>query len=79
MRLAAMTGMDKELARFADTESGRSAVGRNGGAALATTRATPRSGKSPRGARAGHDGGYMWLWIVSLVAVLAAVALFLFR
>ena len=79
MRLAAMTGMDKELARFADTESGRSAVGRNGGAALATTRATPRSGKSPRGARAGHGGGYMWLWIVSLVAVLAAVALFLFR
>jgi len=79
MRLAAMTGMDKELARFADAAPGRSAVGHGDRAAPGTARATARSGKSPRGARAGHGGGYMWLWIVSIVAILAAVALFLFR
>ncbi len=79
MRLAAMTGMDKELARFADTAPGRSAVGRNQGAAGTATRRDPKSERSARGARASRGGGYMWLWIVSIVAILAAAALFLFR
>jgi hypothetical protein len=75
MRLAAMTGMEKELAGFADSARGQSA-GSNEGPA---TRKNPRSKKSAGSAPAARGGGYMWLWIVSIVAILAAAALFLFR
>jgi serine/threonine-protein kinase len=75
MRLAAMTGMEKELAGFADSARGQSA-GSNEGPA---TRKNPRSKKSAGSAPAARGSGYMWLWIVSIVAILAAAALFLFR
>ena len=78
MRLAAITGMDKELAEFADTAPGHSARSSLGGSAGPTVRQNPRSQQPARRTR-GHRGGYAWLWIVSIVAVLAAAALFVFR
>ena len=77
MRLAAMTGMDKELAGFADTAPGPSA-GASNDAPTTAARYNSRSDKSARRTR-GQRGGYTWLWIVSVVAVLAAVALFVLR
>jgi len=77
MRLAAMTGMDKELTRSTDAREPNLAR-RNGGAAPGTTRQSPRSGMA-RGARAGKRRGHGWLWILSIAALLAAVALFVFR
>ncbi len=78
MRLAAMTGMDKELMGFADTAPGRSSAGSNGGATTATwQKLTDASSK--REARAGHSSSYTLLWIVSIAALLGAVALFIFR
>jgi serine/threonine-protein kinase len=78
MRLAAMTGMDKELASFAETAPGHSSAGSNGGATTATWQ-KPTDANSKRGARAGHGSNYALLWIVSIAALLAAVVLFLFR
>jgi serine/threonine protein kinase len=78
MRLAAMTGMDKELASFAETAPGQSSTGSNGGATTATWQ-KPTDANSKRGARAGHGSNYALLWIVSIAALLAAVVLFLFR
>jgi len=79
MRLAALTGIDKELGRPPETASDRSVAGRNSRAVPGTARPSPRSGKSGHRPRAGHGGGYIWLWIVSIVAILGAVALFLLR
>ena len=78
MRLAAITGMDKELAEFADTAPSQSARAGNHGFAIS---ADPSNSKDQRSARRtqGRRRGYAWLWIVSAVAVLAAVALFVFR
>jgi serine/threonine-protein kinase len=78
MRLAAMTGMDKELAGFADIAPGQSAGPRSDAAAIPPARYNPRSQRSARGTR-GHRSGYTWLWIVSIVAIVAAAALFMFR
>ena len=76
MRLAAMTGMDKELTGFdsdADTE---------GDVASSHAHRFDRlSGPPiPRAARRkGSGGSYAWLWIVSIVVALIAVALFVWR
>jgi eukaryotic-like serine/threonine-protein kinase len=78
MRLATMTGMDKELAGFADAARGQS-TGNKDGTAMVETRRNPRSKKSVPRARPTRSGGYVWLWIVSIAAAVAAVALFLFR
>jgi hypothetical protein len=78
MRLAAITGMDKELAEFADTAPGQSARVGLGGSAGPAARQNSRNQQLPRRTQ-GHRGGYAWLWIVSIVAVLAAAALFVFR
>jgi eukaryotic-like serine/threonine-protein kinase len=77
MRLAAMTGMEKELAGFADAARGQSAGNKDG--AAKEVRRNPRSKKSAPRARPSRGGGYVWLWIVSIAAAVAAVALFLFR
>ena len=76
MRLAAMTGMDKELAGFADTAPHQNA----GNAAPVTVAARNRNGseRSAPGTRS-RRGRNTLLWIVSVVAVVAATALFLFR
>ena len=78
MRLAAMTGMDKELAEFADTAPGPSAGASPHRSASPAAR---NNAKSPQSARRTHGrrGGYAWLWIVSIVAMLAATALLVFR
>src|SRR4030095_9898677 len=76
MRLAAMTGMDKELAGFADTAPHQNAS--NAAPATAAGRSSSRSDKSARRTR-GQRGGYTWLWVVSVVAIVAAAALFVFR
>jgi len=78
MRLAAITGMDKELAEFADTAPGHNARVGLGGSAGPAARQNSRS-QQPTRRTQGHRGGYAWLWIVSIVAVLAAAALFVFR
>ena len=75
MRLAAMTGMDKELAGFADTAPTQSA---GVGDAARATGAAPHNSRSERSTR-GRRNRYTWLWIVSVVALAAAAALFVFR
>jgi len=78
MRLAAITGIDKELAEFADTAPSHSARGSLSGSAGPAARQNSRS-EQPARRTQGHRGGYAWLWIVSIVAVLAAAALFVFH
>jgi serine/threonine-protein kinase len=78
MRLAAMTGMDKELAGFADTAPSQSPGAGNRGPATGATRHNSRGERSAR-ATHGRRNGYTWLWIVSVVALAAAAALFVFR
>ena len=78
MRLAAMTGMDKELAGFADTAPGPSVGAGNDAPATTAARYNSRSEKSARRTRSPRNG-YAWLWIVSGITLLAAVILFLFR
>ena len=78
MRLAAMTGMDKELAGFADTAPRQIAGAGSAGFSSAPARDNARSERSARGTRV-HRSGYTWLWIVSVVALVAAAALFVFR
>jgi hypothetical protein len=75
MRLAAMTGMDQELTGFdsdADTEVD---------VASSTTPVRPvlRTADPARRAEESSGGSYTWLWIVSSVVALIAVALFLWR
>ncbi|HTS52107.1 MAG TPA: serine/threonine-protein kinase [Burkholderiales bacterium] len=77
MRLATITGMDKELHGFADTVPSQSAGGGNGGTTTATWQKPTEASK--RGARANRGGSYAWLWIVSIAALLGAVALLIFR
>ena len=78
MRLAAITGMDKELAEFADTAPRPSGRAGNNGLPMS---ANPRDAKDEGSTRRaqGRRGGYAWLWVISMVALLAAVALFVFR
>jgi serine/threonine protein kinase len=78
MRLAAMTGMDKELAGFADTAPSQIAGAGNAGSLTTAARYNARSERSTRGTR-GRRSGYTWLWIVSVVALGAAAALFVFH
>jgi hypothetical protein len=78
MRLAAMTGMDKELAVFADTAPRQTAGAGSAGSSSAPPRDNARGERSTRGTRV-HRSGYTWLWIVSVVALVAAAALFVFR
>ena len=78
MRLAAITGMDKELAEFADTAPSHGARGSVGGSVGPAARQNSRSQQLARRTQ-GHRSGYAWLWIVSLIAVLAAAALVVFR
>jgi serine/threonine protein kinase len=75
MRLAAMTGMDKELSGFDAAATG------NGGDATNTTKPLRQPARSADAARREPAGGntYTWLWIVSILAVLIALALFLSR
>ena len=75
MRLAAMTGMDKELSGFgeADGEAAESS------ASTDAASQKPRSAIPPRGGAAAEPGSYTWLWIASAVLVVIAVALFIFR
>jgi hypothetical protein len=72
MRLAAMTGMDKELAGFADTAPRQTAGAGSPGFSSAPARDNARSERSARGTRV-HRSGYTWLWIVSVVALVAAL------
>jgi len=78
VRLAAITGMDKELAEFADTAPSHSARGSVGSSVGPAARQNSRSQQLARRTQ-GHRSGYAWLWIVSLIAVLAAAALVVFR
>jgi len=74
MRLAAMTGMDKELTGFDDADT-------EGDIASSTTPVQPvvRTADSARRTEEGRGGSYAWLWIVSIVVALIAVALFVWR
>jgi len=76
MRLAAMTGMERELAGFGDAPNG----GADGDAVASdTVPQKPRSANPARSDQAAKGGSYTWLWIVSAVIVLIAVGLFVFR
>ena len=72
MRLAAMTGMDKELRAFTETRAGK--------AGTADTAALRNAGEdaSGRGAavKTGGRGIHTYLWIASAVASITAAALF---
>ena len=74
MRLAAMTGMDKELRGFGEAD-------RSAAESSAANDAAPQRPRSANPARSGEGepGSYTWLWIASAVLVLIAVALFIFR
>jgi serine/threonine-protein kinase len=71
MRLAAMTGMDKELSGF-DEADAQVAEASDGAGQKARSASPPRRD-------AAEPGSYTWLWIASAVLVLIAVALFIFR
>ena len=72
MRLAAMTGMDKELRAFTETRAGK--------AGTADTAALRNAGEDASGrgagAKTGGRGIHTYLWIASAVASIAAAALF---
>jgi serine/threonine-protein kinase len=75
MRLAAMTGMDKELSGFGEADgSAAESSAPNDAARQKTRSANPASNGA-----AAEPGSYTWLWIASAVLVLIAVALFIFR
>ena len=76
MRLAAMTGMEKELVGFGDTPNG---IGDDNAEAGDAVRPKPRSASAARNDQADAGASYTWLWIASAVIVLVAVALFVFR
>jgi serine/threonine-protein kinase len=79
MRLAAMTGMDKELASFADTAPAHSSATSDAGGATTATWQKPTGTDPNRDAPADRGSSYILLWIASIAALLAAVALFIFR
>ena len=77
MRLAQMTGMDKELAAFADTVPTRAAPAADG-----TTTATlrdPADADSKRAPRTDRTRSHTFLWMVTIAALLTAAALVVFR
>jgi eukaryotic-like serine/threonine-protein kinase len=74
MRLAAMTGMDRELAGFGEVKDTKPAP-----ASEPSARQSAKAVKSARGTPANRGRSYMWLWAASVVAVLIALGLFLMR
>jgi len=75
MRLAAMTGMDKELSTFGEADGSAA----ESSAASDAGRQKTRSANPAGSGAAAEPGSYTWLWIASAVLVLIAVALFIFR
>jgi eukaryotic-like serine/threonine-protein kinase len=76
MRLAAMTGMDKELAGFGDDQDHKPGAGP---ASEPSARQSAKAVASPRGNPTQRAGSYTWLWVASVLAVLIALGLFLMR
>jgi hypothetical protein len=74
-----MTGMDKELASFADTAPAHSSATSDAGGATTATWQKPTGTDPNRDAPADRGSSYILLWIASIAALLAAVALFIFR
>jgi len=74
MRLAAMTGMEKELSGFGEDDGAAESTASTDAASQ-----KPRSPIPARGSVTAEPGGYTWLWIASAVLVVIAVALFIFR
>jgi len=77
MRLAQMTGMEKELAAFADTVPTRAAPAADGSAT--PTLREPADADYARPPRADRTRSHTFLWMVTIAALLTAAALVLFR
>jgi len=77
MRLAQMTGMEKELAAFADTVPTRAAPAVDG----STTATAPDAGDAndARAPRADRTRSHTFLWMVTIAALLTAAALVVFH
>jgi len=77
MRLAQMTGMEKELAAFADTVPTRAAPAADG--STTPTLRDPADANHARAPRADRTRSHTFLWMVTIAALLTAAALVLFR
>jgi eukaryotic-like serine/threonine-protein kinase len=75
MRLAAMTGVEKEIVEVTRTQAG-AALAPEAKDIVDVARAQPREASPPRAPKKARGRSYLWIYIVSAAALITAVALF---
>ena len=75
MRLAAMTGVEKDIVEVTRTQSG-AALAPEAKDVVDVARAQPREANAARAPKKARGRSYLWIYIVSAAALITAVALF---
>jgi serine/threonine-protein kinase len=75
MRLAAMTGVEKEIVEVTRTQTG-AALSPEAKDVVDVARAQPREANAARAPKKARGRSYLWIYIVSAAALITAVALF---